>query len=34
MLERVGSDHVHGNVERAVEAQLTANRAAPPGDRG
>ena len=31
----IGADHVHGNVERAVEAQLAANRSADssPGDR-
>jgi sulfate permease, SulP family len=35
VLERVGQDHVHGNVERAVEAQLAADRATGrPGDEG
>ena len=30
-IELVGADHVHGNVHRAVEAELAAGRAAPPG---
>jgi sulfate permease, SulP family len=34
VLALVGADHVHGNVERAVEAQLAAARASDPGSEG
>jgi sulfate permease, SulP family len=26
LLDRIGADHIHGNIQRAVEAQLTASR--------